>query len=417
MGARTLNNQAPYPAKGSYADGYGPVARQFAAHLERGEEVGGAVSVYHRGDRVVDLHGGVADVASHRRWEHDSRIVLFSVTKGFMAMAMTMLADRGQLDWDAPVSEYWPAFSQAGKQAITVRTLLNHRAGLPFLSTKLSLDDCIDASRADRVLGALEAQRPRWEPGETQAYHAITYGLYTRELFERIAEESPGAFLLRELFGPLGCDVRLGTPASEDAKQATLYSPSVPGRLARLVGVSVLAPTSPEANIARDLLRRDSVARRAFANPTVGKHGVTMYNQTKVLRAELAWASATASAEGVARAYLPFANGGKHDGRTYLQPATLAPLYGRQTWSERDEVLMKPLGWSQGFLKEQRHLFCPNPESFGHAGMGGALGWADPVANITFGYVMNRMDWRVRSPRVLGLCRALYECEPVRTPA
>jgi CubicO group peptidase (beta-lactamase class C family) len=101
-------------------------------------------------------------------------------------------------------------------------------------------------------------------------------------------------------------------------------------------------------------------------------------------------------------------------GRTYLRAATLSPVHERQSWSERDLVLQKPIGWSQGFLKEETHLFSPHRESFGHAGMGGALGWCDPVSETTFGYVMNRLDWRVRSPRAIALCRALYDCEPLR---
>jgi CubicO group peptidase (beta-lactamase class C family) len=113
----------------------------------------------------------------------------------------------------------------------------------------------------------------------------------------------------------------------------------------------------------------------------------------------------------LARVYLPFASGGEHAGRRYVRGVTLEPVYKRQGWSWHDRVLQKPLGWSHGFLKEERHLFSPNPESFGHAGMGGALGWADPVEQMTFGYVMNRMDWRVRSQRCVALCRALYESE------
>jgi CubicO group peptidase (beta-lactamase class C family) len=409
-----LTLEAPRPARGRYADGFGAIARRFAQNLESGEELGGAVSVYHHGAQVVDLWGGLAEVATERPWNRDSRIVVFSVTKGFMAMAINMLADRGTVEWDAPVADYWPGFGIAGKERISVRALFNHRAGLPVLSTKLSLDDFVRNERADAVLAALEAQRPLWPAGARQAYHALTYGMYARELFERIAGESPGAFLEREVFEPLGSDVRLGTPASEDVRQAALYSPGIPERLARFVGASLLSPSSTEANMARALLKRDSVARRAFSNPAIGRQGITAYNEPEVLRSELAWASATGSADGVARAYLPFADDGSYDGRQFLKPRALDPVYERQSWSEHDEVLQKPLGWSQGFLKEQRHLFCPNPESFGHAGMGGALGWADPVAKVTFGYVMNRMDWRVRSHRVLSLCHALYECEPLR---
>jgi CubicO group peptidase (beta-lactamase class C family) len=235
-------------------------------------------------------------------------------------------------------------------------------------------------------------------------------------LFQRIAGEPLGVFLQRELFDPLGSDARLGTPASEDDKHAELYAPSIPRRVATLVGAAALAPKSTESRIARAVLQRGSVARRAFANPAPGARGVLAYNDVAVRRASLAWASVTASADGIARAYLPFAGGGSYQGRRWLRAETLHPVYERQSWSSHDAVLNKPLGWSQGFLKEQRHLFSPNPESFGHAGMGGSLGWCDPVDDIALGYVMNNMDWHVRSPRVLGLCRSLYDCEPLCAP-
>lgn len=407
-------NPAPPPARGSVADGYGPVARVFARQIEEGMEVGAGLAIYRRGERVVDLWGGLADRDTSRPWERDTRIVLFSVTKGFTAMALHLLADRGRLEWDAPVTTYWPSFGQAGKEAITVRQLVNHESGLACLDTPLTLEQCVDPTAAATVKRALESQRPVWTPGTDQGYHALTFGLYARELFERVAGEPLGAFLRRELFEPLGSDVHLGTPATEDHKIATLYQPAVPNRLMRMVGATLLQPRSTEAHVARAALSRDSIARRALLNPTPGPRGVLAYNDVPVRRAELAWASATASADGVARAYLPFASGGMHDGRRYLDEATFSPVYPRQGWSERDLVVQKPMGWAQGFLKEERHLFSPTPESFGHAGMGGSLGWADPVEQLALGYVMNRMDWRVRSPRILALCRALYDCPALR---
>lgn len=407
-------NEAPFPAAGCYADGFGPVARCFAEQLARGEEIGAGLSVYHRGAQVVDLWGGLADRAATRPWQRDTRIVVFSVTKGLAAMGMHLAAARGAFDWDEPVANRWPEFGRRGKEAITIRMLLNHRGGLPCLDARLSLDDCCEAARADTVRRALEEQRPAWRPGEAQGYHALTYGLYLAELFKRIAGESVGGFLRRELFEVVGSDARLGTGAAEDGRHAELYAPSHPKRLWSLLGNAIAAPHSAESRIARAALGRGSLVRRAFINPSPGPRGALAYNDVKVRRAELAWASATASADGLARAYLPFAGAGMHAGKPLFAAATLAPLYRRQSWSERDLSLHKPLGWSQGFLKEERHLFSPSPESFGHAGMGGALGWCDPVNELAIGYVMNHMDWRVRSPRILALCRSLYASGPLR---
>ena len=408
-----LEHRAQGECRGSYASGFEPLARCFEKQLTA-QEIGAGLSVYHRGEHVVNLWGGKADKASGRAWEHDSRVVLFSVTKGFMAMAMHLLSDRGLLDWDAPVAQYWPGFAAKGKGDITVRTLLNHRGGLPYIDAPLTLEQCTDPAAASQVLEALEQQAPAWAPEERQGYHAITFGMYARELFERIAGEPLGPFLRRELFEPLGSDVYVGAPAELDAKVATLYPPPATGRFGKMIASSLFFPRTTEARIAKATIAKASLQRRAFLNPSTGKGGPKVYNDTPVRRATLAWASATASADGVARAYLPFASGGTHDGVSYMSPETLTPVYRRQGWSEEDEVLMKPLGWSEGFLKEERHIFSPQPASFGHAGMGGALGWCDPVAETTFGYVMNRMDWRVRSERVVSLCRALYECEPIR---
>jgi CubicO group peptidase (beta-lactamase class C family) len=409
----TLGHLAPSPVHGSYADGFAPVAHAFAALFREQRETGAGVTVYHRGACVVDLWGGHADVEQRTPFERDSRVVVFSATKGLAAMALHLLADRGLLEWDAPVATYWPGFAKSGKAAITVRTLFNHRGGLAALDTPVSMADCVLEQRYPFLVRALESQAPLWKPEHGQGYHAITFGMYARELFERIAGESMGRFLARELFEPLEADVSLGTKADLDARIATLYPPSTGTRLTHLL-VSALEGGTTETRVAEDAIKRHSIARRAFLNPSLGERGIRLYDGVEARRGELAWAGATASAHGLARAYLPFASRGSVGGRRYLKESTLAPLYTRQGWSDRDAVLQKPLGWAQGFLKEEPHLFSPVRESFGHPGMGGALGWCDPVHETTIGYVPNRLDWRVRSPRAVGLCRALYQCEPMK---
>ncbi|HET9993631.1 MAG TPA: serine hydrolase domain-containing protein, partial [Kofleriaceae bacterium] len=281
-----LPNLAPEPCRGSYADGFAPVAERFAAQIRDGSEVGAGLAVYQRGRCVVDLWGGSADVANRIPWARDSRIVVFSVTKGLSAMALALLADRGKLDWDVPVATYWPGFAASGKQAITVRTLVNHRGGLVAIDEPLSLNDCILPARRERLVSALERQRPAWDPGTAQGYHAITFGLYVRELFERIAGEDLGAFLQRELFEPLAADVALGTPAELDPRVATLYSPSTPKRLLHALAAAI-RPDTAEGRIARALIGRHSLPRAAFGNPRAGREGILVYNSTRVRRAVL----------------------------------------------------------------------------------------------------------------------------------
>src|SRR5690554_2403155 len=243
-----LPNLAPYPARGSYADGFEPVARVFAQQIERGDEIGAGFAVYQRGQCVVDLWGGLADVETQTPWREDTRVVLFSTTKGFVAMALHLLASRGKLDWDAPVETYWPGFARAGKEGMTVATLLGHRGGLAGLDTALTMDDVTDASRAAVLLEALESQTPAWEVGSDQGYHAITFGMYARELFERICPgEDLGEFLRRELFEPLGSDVYLGTPEEFDKDFATLYPPAKSARVAKMLTNALTQPGSTEA--------------------------------------------------------------------------------------------------------------------------------------------------------------------------
>ncbi|MBX3250536.1 MAG: beta-lactamase family protein [Myxococcales bacterium] len=409
-----LEIPAAWPANGRVARGYEPVARCFEDLLSSGREIGASFAVYHRGRCVVDLWGGLADVASARPWTRDTRIVVFSVTKGLAAMALNMLSDRGLLEWDAPVGQYWPELARHGKERLTVRTLFQHRGGLPYLDVPFTLSDFTDPSRVGDIRRALELQRPAWEPERSQGYHALTYGMYATELFARIAGEPMGLFLEREVFEPLGSDARLGTPARFDAQTATLYPPADGDRIRRMLGAMLMRPRSTEARVARATIAPRSIPRRAFLNPHPGPSGLLAYNDLPARRAALAWASATASAQGVARAYLPFASGGAFEGRRFLKPPSVSALHDRGGWSERDRVLNKPLGWTRGFLKEEPHIFSPARESFGHAGLGGALGWCDPVHELTWGYALNRLDWHVRSPRAIALCRALYACEAVR---
>jgi CubicO group peptidase (beta-lactamase class C family) len=393
---------------GQYDERFTPLAEQFAQAFTTGQEIGAGLCVYHRGEMVVDLWGGLADRATGSPWTADSLIVVFSVTKGLAAMALNLAAERGKFGWDEPVARYWPAFAQAGKERITVRQLFNHQAGLAAVSTPLTLEQLCDHTQIDGVRAALAAQKPAWGADAQQAYHALSYGLYADAFFGMACGEPLGEFLHREYLDPLQADVFMGTPAEQDVRVATLYPGSMAGRVGHMLWAA-LRGGSTEANVARSLLS-GGAAKLAFSNP-VATGGMGVYNQPPVRRHCLAWASATATARGLARAYGPWSTGGIWQGHPYVAEATIAPIMRRQGWSERDLVLGKPLGWAQGFLKEEDGVFSPNRESFGHAGMGGALGWCDPKAHLSFGYTMNRCDWHVRSPRALALCAALYRCQ------
>lgn len=387
--------------EGTIAPGCEPIRDEFEALFREGAEVGAALAVTWHGAPVVDLWGGVADVATGRPWARDTRAMVFSVTKGLTAMALSWLAERGQLDWDAPVASVWPEFAANGKAGITFRTLFAHRAGLPVLDRAFTLPEVVAGGPA--LADALAAQAPVWTPGDAQGYHAVTYGLYASEVVRRISGGSIGALLQREFFGPLGAEVTLGTPPEHDGAMATLLPPTMGDRVLGMLG-NLAAGNPTELYVLLASLAPGRVPLRAFTNPDVASPAD--YSVPAVWRSELAWASATATARGVARAYVPLAVGGEVDGRRYLAEATIRALYARESWATRDRVLQKPLGWTRGFLKDE--VFSPVPEAFGHAGLGGSLGWCDPVNQITIGYVPNKLAAQVRSPRILRLCKVIH---------
>lgn len=392
---------------GTIAAGFEPVREAFAENFARRGEWGAGLCVWHDGRIVVDLWGGVADRAAGTPWAGDTLATMFSSTKGLVALCFLMLADRGQLDYDAPVGRYWPELGRGDKEALTVRALLNHRAGLVGIDAPITLD--MLEHRPDEVARILAEQAPCWQPDTDQGYHGVTYGLYASELFRRITGESVGTFLAREVTRPLGADVYLGLPEALAPHVAPNYPITAGERVFKVIP-KLLFHRGQEGRVYRQVaLGRE--AARAFANPReTGPLGIHNFNAPRVRRLELAWANAIGSARGLCRVYAALASGGELDGVRLVGASSLAPLHARQSWSDRDRVLRKPLGWSQGFIKEEGRLFSPNPESFGHPGAGGSLGWCDPVERLAIGYVMNKMDHRIRSPRALALCHAIYRC-------
>jgi len=391
---------------GSARPGFEAVEAAFRENFERRGEVGAAFCAWHRGEKVVDLWGGVADREAQRPWDADSLGVVFSATKGMVALCLLMLADRGKLDYDRPVTDYWPEFGARGKEDVTVRTLLNHRAGLSAVDEPLTLAAWCDPAR---VGPALAAQRPHWTVGSDQGYGAVSTAAYAAELVRRIAGRSAGSFFADEVARPLGADVHIGLPDEVRPRVTTLYPARLRWRDAKLLG-EVLTGRTVEGRLIRTLANRRSLSRRAFANPDLGRRGVQVFNRPDVQRLEIPWAGGIASARGLAKVYAALAFGGTLEDVRLCQPEAIEPLKRRQSWADRDRVLQKPMGFSQLFLKEERHVFSPEEGAFGHSGMGGSLGWADPDRELAFAYVMNQMDFRVRSPRCLALCHAIYGC-------
>jgi CubicO group peptidase (beta-lactamase class C family) len=392
--------------EGVVAPGWEGVRDALADNLRARGEVGAGVAVYHRGRLVVDLAAGLADPSTGRRWTRDTPGVVFSATKGLVAACFLVLEDRGLVDLDAPIASVWPEFGRDGKEATTIRQLLNHRAGLSAIDRPLSLTDVRDDP--GKVHDALVAQRPSWRPGADQGYAACSYGLYTQEVFRRVAGRTLGAFFADEIARPLGLATVIGRPADLPEPPARLVPAGVRTVLTRQLPTALLRDTAEGRVFRRVLTGRRSLTGRAFLNPALGPDRFEVLNDPAIQAIELPWMNALTTARGLARLYAALAGDGSIDGVRLVRAERLGPLHDRQTWSERDRVLHKPMGWSQGFVKDEPHLFSRDPRAFGHPGAGGALGWADPAAGLSIGYVPSAMDWRIRSPRALAICHAVH---------
>ena len=386
---------------GEVASGYEAVREAFAGNFEKHGEVGAAFSLYVRGEKVVDLWGGVADKTTGREWTEDTLQLVFSTTKGAAAICAHLLAQSGALDLEAPVAEYWPEFAAEGKGDIPVRWLLSHRAGLPTVEAMLSPSDIC---AWQPLVEALAAQKPYWTPGTAHGYHALTYGHLVGEVVKRVDGRSIGRFFADEVAKPLGLDFWIGLPESEEPRVSRLETAAIGGIPAEL-DVEAL----PE-NI-RDLLKAatdpEGLLQRAL---NVSRPDALDFNSREVHGAEIPAANGITTARSLARMYA--ATVGEVDGVRLLSPETVADAVEERS-NGPDKVLMVPTRFGSGFFIPS--VFSPllGPSSFGHAGAGGSLGVADVDRQIGYGYVMNQMQQNLSGdPRTLALAAAVNASVP-----
>jgi len=395
--------KAPLHIEGFVSDRFEPVRQAFVENFVGRGELGGACCIYRHGEKVVDLWGGVRDSRSREPWRADTMVAVHSTTKGPAAMAMALAHSRGWLDYDERVCAYWPEFAQAGKERITVRQLLAHQAGLFAFDEKVDREVVADL---DRLAGAMERQRPIWEPGERQAYHAITLGFYESEILRRIDPQrrSLGRFFAEEIAAPLELDFFIGLPESVSGSRiAPLEPPTAWERLAawRLMLLFTFAAMN----------KRSVLHRALIDNP-----GTSFYMDEahKVVRKiEVPSGGGVGNARALAKAYGVFASGGRELG---LRAETLAALAAPATPSRHgfhDECFRAPARFSLGFMKPSETFpfaDVARERAFGAPGTGGSLGYADPDTGIGYGYVTNRMGMHLQGdPRDVALRRALTQ--------
>ena len=364
---------------------FAPVREALRENLAQRAEIGAAVAVIVEGTPVVDLWCGWADARRTRPWRHDTLVNAFSVGKALAGLCVLMLVSRGMLDLDETVCGRWPEFAAAGKEAVTVRQLLAHRAGLAAIGRALPEGALY---RWDEVTGALAEQQPWWAPGSGHGYHVHTFGFLAGELVRRVSGEPIGVFLRREVADALGAELSFGLARAKRPRRA------------EYVFDAVRASGLQEARLASDA----SLRERAYLNPP-GAMGLGTVNTPAWQDAELPSANLHADARGLARAYDALIGG---------RPALLDPGVLREATREasagEDLVLGRPSRFGLGFqLTQPERPLGPNAGGFGHFGAGGSLAFADPHARVAFAYVMNHGGPQWRDPRNRALVDAVYD--------
>jgi len=371
------------PTGGFCAERFDAVRVAFADNFVEQGELGAAVCVIHRGEVVVDLHGGWADATRTRPWAADTITDFYSVGKGLLSLLLLRLVDRGEVGLDDPIASVWPEFAAGGKASATVRHALTHRAGVPAIRRHLNDDDLFDWST---MTGALAATEAWWPPGEQLAYHVNTFGHLVGELVRRIGGAGPGE-ALAALAGPLGADVHFRVPSDQQHRCAdTVWDEAfrIPAfDLDRLEGLNLLHAL-------------------AHFNPP-GYSSVGVMNTPRWRSLPLGSTSGHGTAAGVARIYSALLDDDRLLSPALLRAATTVQAVGHCP------ILDDELSYGLGFATTtDRRRLGPNPGAFGHYGTGGSLGFADPVDGIAFGYVMNHVIPRWQSTRNRALIDAVY---------
>ncbi|MBO6782282.1 MAG: beta-lactamase family protein [Alphaproteobacteria bacterium] len=357
------------------------LANNFREH----EEIGTAVAVYAGGEKVVDLWAGHMDAARERPWREDTLCLMYSLAKAMCATCVHILADRGEVDLEAPVATYWPEFARNGKEDVLVRHILSHNCGVCFADAA----EPGDIYDYDRMIAVLEQQAPAWPAGSNGAYNTVNIGYLTGEVVRRVTGTTVRDFLQENVCGPLGADYRIGV-AEEDLDRVADLTPNAGGNAMMTQG------NDGESTLAR--------AWRANPKP----FGTEEQNSTKFRTAGIPSFGGFGEARGMARIYAALANGGEIDGTRILSADTVARATTTQWEQKADGMTGRPMRYAMGFAQNPSGaaLFGPSPRAFGHLGSGGARAIADPERNLSMCFVSNYqsegMGVGVRTEAVVG---------------
>lgn len=369
--------------QGHVSPGFEPVAEAFLSNWIDHDEIGAGFAVWKQGELIIDIHAGWADRKKARLWTEDTLVPVYSTGKAVAALVVAKLVDRGLLDYDAPVADYWSEFAASGKSKITVAQALSHQAGLSGIAEKMDAGDWFDSALIE---DRLAHQTPLWKLGTGSGYHPVTFGFIVDALARRTDGRSVGALLREEVCGPRGIDFHVGLPESEHERAAEHAMPKQ-------------MPALGEINPIREI-----AFLKAWSSP--GRRGASQWRM-----AEFPAANGHGTAAALARLMSVYADKGRLEGKRFISEHTLEALVAERVEGP-DKVLPFDLSWGAGVMRNTKPGFYgPVPQTVGHSGWGGSCSFAEPVNQLSGAYVMNRQKhFLAGDPRPTRLIEALYSC-------
>ncbi|WP_421837060.1 serine hydrolase domain-containing protein [Novosphingobium sp.] len=349
------------------------VLAEFRRNFEERKEQGASVAITLGGRMVVDLWGGLAKPETGEAWGRDTVSIVYSCTKAATALCLHMLVDQGKVSYETLVGEIWPEFASGGKEATTVGMMLAHTSPVPHLRDPIRTGGLADW---DYMTARVAAEPAHWEPGTRQGYHGVTYAWTVGQIVRLVAGMPMGQYFREKIAGPLGLDFHIGLPESEEPRVAPM-----------------IAPDPAEVNFTSAFFRAATTQPGSLPNLFLTNLGGADFNSREVHAAEIGSANGITNARGLAGMYAPLANGGG----TLLSPDRVRRMGRVSAATHSDAVLCQPMRFAMGFMMSTDNResgadsLILGESAFGHVGMGGSVGFADPAQGLSMGYTMNRM--------------------------